>query len=90
MNDHKILLKIVSLSGTYEEDYPHHQKLSHVMKDAFKRLEITPSEGEDWGLFYEATRLNLDRTIEEAGLPSGTTLTLAPQEGGGGTQWTLR
>lgn len=90
MSKNKITLNVQSLSGNFTDEFNLHQTLQHVMDKAFKELNIVPSPGEVWQLRYNNVVLTLGHTIEQADLPDGATLTLAPVEGGGGAQWILK
>lgn len=85
----KLTLSIVTLSGNYSDEFNVHQKLQHVVDATFKELGIQPAPGEEWLLKNGDTTLTLTQTIEDAKLQDGTTLMLAPREGGGGT-WTAK
>lgn len=85
----KISLVVISLSGTYQDDFNVHQKLQHVFDAAFKELHIRPAAGEVWFLKYGDQTLDLASTIEQANLPEGANLMLAPREAGGGS-WTAK
>lgn len=82
--DSKITVTVTTLSGNYTDEFNIHQKLQHVVDKAFHALHIVPAEGEVWELRYNNVVLNLPQNLEEAGIPDHATLTLAPQEGGGG------
>lgn len=84
-NDNKITLTIASLSGSFTDDFNVHQKVEHIIKEANRRLNITPAPGEQWQLTRpDDSVIDPNSTIAEAGLTSGMTLTYAPVESGGG------
>lgn len=80
----KVHLTVMTLSGNYADDFNIHQKLQHVIEETFKKLNIVPATGEVWILKYNNAALDANRTIQDAGLPDGAQLELAPVEGGGG------
>ena len=80
----KVRLIVQTLSGTADDTFESDQKLEDVKDKAFLTLDIKPSPGDDWQLRYEDVVLDLQTTIEENDLPDGSTLQLAPREGGGG------
>ncbi len=84
-NDNKVTLTVITLSGNYTDEFNVHQKLQHVIDKTFTKLHIQPAQGEVWVLTYNGTELNPAQTIEEARLPNGAQLQLAPKEGGGGS-----
>jgi hypothetical protein len=84
MPKNEIHLVVQTLSGTFEGDFNIHQKLQQVVDTAFRALHIEPSPGDQWELRYRDTVLALDHSIQDAGLPDGAVLKLAPKEGGGG------
>jgi hypothetical protein len=84
MPQNQVHLVVQTLSGTYKDEFNVHQKLRHVEEKTFDALHIEPAPGEVWELRYNDTVLSLDLTIEEAHLPDGAVLKLAPKEGGGG------
>ena len=86
----KVTLTVITLSGNYSDEFNVHQRLQHVIDKAFNELTIKPAPGEQWVLRYNNAVLDPNRTIEEAAIPDGAMLELAPVEGGGGAAWTVR
>jgi hypothetical protein len=80
----RIHLIVQTLSGNFSRDFNTHTTLQRVVDRTFHHLHIVPAEGEVWELRYNDTVLNLQQTIEQAHLPNGAKLQLAPKEGGGG------
>ena len=80
----QIHLTVQTLSGTFEGDFEEDQKLQDVIDKAFLTLDIKPSPGDDYVLKYDDAELAPQQTIEQAKLPDGAVLFLAPSEGGGG------
>jgi hypothetical protein len=89
-NPNKIELTVVTTSGTVKDEYNIHQHLQQVVQHVWRELRIEPAPGEQWELKYGDTVLVLSDTIEQARLPSGARLNLAPREGGGGARWTRK
>jgi hypothetical protein len=90
MAANQVTLKVQTLSGTFEHTFNIHQKLQLVIDKTFEALNLQPAEGEVWELRYGNQVLDPNQTIQDAGIPSGAVLKLAPREGGGGTAWTRR
>jgi hypothetical protein len=82
--DKKVTLVVSTLSGDYTHAFPGHQKLEVVVQKTVEKLKLV-GEG-PWILEHQGTELQLDQTIESAGLKDGDILTLSPQEGGGGSE----
>ena len=80
----QVSIKVETLSGSFEETFDIHQKLQDVIDKAFLSLDIKSTPGEKWELQYQNSALDPQTTIEENKIPDGATLTLAPDEGGGG------
>ena len=80
----QVHLTVLSLSGTFEGEFEVDQKLQDVIDKAFLTLDIKPAPGEVWELREGEVVLNPQTTIEENHLADGTTLRLAPKDGGGG------
>ena len=75
---------VETLSGTFEGDFAPEQKFQDVIDKTFLTLDIKPAGGEVWELRYENEVIDPQTTIDQKKIPSGSTLTLAPKEGGGG------
>jgi Protein of Unknown function (DUF2604) len=90
MPENNIELKVITLSGTFEDKFNVHQTLQHVVDKAFKALHIVPADGEVWELRLGDKVLDLTRRIEDYDIPNHAVLKLAPREGGGGGQWTRK
>lgn len=82
--EHHVRLTVQTLSGNFTHEFNVHDHLKFVVDETFKHLHIVPAPGEVWELRYNGTVLNLDETIQQAHLPDGATLQLAPSESGGG------
>ena len=80
----QVHLTVETLSGTFEGDFEPDQKLQDVIDKAFLSLDIKPAPGEKWRLQFEGAELDSKSTIADNKIPDGATLTLAPEEGGGG------
>lgn len=80
----RIHLIVQTLSGTFEDEFNVHQTLEHVVQRTFTKLHIKPAPGEVWELRLGDQVLNKQQTIEQAGVPDGAKLKLAPRESGGG------
>jgi hypothetical protein len=81
--DRKTTLTVSTLSGDFTHDFLPHQKLKIVVQDAVKALNLVTTGG--WILDKGGVPLDLESTIEDAGLVDGDILTLSPEEGGGGS-----
>ena len=82
--DQQVHLTVQTLSGSFEADFAADQKLQDVIDKAFLTFDIKPGSGEKWELQYENEGLDPQSTIADNKIPDGATLTLAPEEGGGG------
>lgn len=80
----RIHLTVQTLSGTFEGDFEEDQKLQDVIDEAFLKLDIKPSPGDDYVLKYKDEELKPEQTIDQYKIPDGAVLFLAPSEGGGG------
>ena len=79
-------LTVETLSGSFEGDFGPDQKLQDVIDKAFLSLDIKPAPGEEWGLQFDGAELDPQSTIADNKIPDKATLTLAPEEGGGGSR----
>ena len=79
-----VRLTVQTLSGSFSEEFGVNQKLQDVIEKTFLTLDIKPTPGDKWELRYENTVLDPQTTIKCNKIPDGSTLTLAPEEGGGG------
>ena len=80
----EVYLTVLTLSGKYEGKFDVKEKFQAVIDKTFLTLDIKPAPGEEWELRDGDVVLSPDATIEEKGIADGTTLRLAPKEGGGG------
>lgn len=80
----EVHLTVLTLSGKFEGKFDVDQKLQDVIDKTFLTLDIKPAPGEVWELREGDVVLSPDATIEDKALKDGTTLRLAPKEGGGG------
>ncbi len=80
----QVHLTVETLDGSFEGDFGSDQKLQDVINKAFVSLDIKPAPGEKWELQFEGTELDSQSTIADNKIPDGATLTLAPEESGGG------
>ena len=80
----QVHLTVETLDGSFEGDFGADQKLQDVIDKAFLSLDIKPAPGEKWELQFEGTELDSQSTLADNKIPDGATLTLAPEEGGGG------
>ena len=90
MPENNIHLKVITLSGTFEDKFNVHQTLQHVVDKAFQALHIVPADGEVWELRLSDQVLDLNRRIEDYSISNNAVLKLAPREGGGGVEWTRK
>ncbi|MCY3923330.1 MAG: hypothetical protein OXG27_13200 [Chloroflexi bacterium] len=84
----EVHLTVLTLSGKYEGKFDVDQKLQDVIDKTFLTLDIKPAPGEEWQLLEGDVPLNPQATIEDKALADGTTLRLAPKDGGGGCRST--
>lgn len=77
-------ITVETLDGKFEGDFEPDQKLQDVIDKAFISLDIKPVDDEKWELQFEGAELDPQSTIADNKIPDGATLTLAPEEGGGG------
>ena len=82
----QVHLTVETLDGSFEGDFETDQKLQDVIDKAFLSLDIKPAPGEKWELQFQNKELDPQSTIGDNKISDGATLTLAPEEAGGGSR----
>lgn len=80
----QVHLTVQTLDGSFEGDFETDQALQDVIDKTCVSLDIKPGPGEKWELQFQNKELDPQSTIGDSKIFDGASLTLAPEEAGGG------